>query len=76
MLFERTALSKKPEQIIRKELSALRQGDQVSPDLVFRDPYLLDFLGLRDTFSEKDLESARRECGVGDEIGNEKFGFR
>jgi predicted nuclease of restriction endonuclease-like (RecB) superfamily len=58
MLFERTALSKKPEQIIRKELSALRQGDQVSPDLVFQDPYLLDFLGLRDTFSEKDLESA------------------
>jgi predicted nuclease of restriction endonuclease-like (RecB) superfamily len=58
MLFERTALSRKPEQIIRKELSALRQGDQLSPDLVFQDPYLLDFLGLRDTFSEKDLESA------------------
>jgi predicted nuclease of restriction endonuclease-like (RecB) superfamily len=58
MLFERTALSKKPEQIIREELSALRQGDQLSPDLVFQDPYLLDFLGLRDTFSEKDLESA------------------
>jgi hypothetical protein len=53
MLFERTALSRKPEQIIRKELSALRQGDQLSPDLVFQDPYLLDFLGLRDTFSDR-----------------------
>ena len=28
------------------------------PDLVFRDPYLLDFLGLKDTYSEKDLETA------------------
>ena len=26
--------------------------------MVFRDPYFLDFLGLKDTFSEKDLESA------------------
>ena len=27
-------------------------------DLVFRDPYVLDFLGLADTFSESDLERA------------------
>jgi predicted nuclease of restriction endonuclease-like (RecB) superfamily len=58
MLFERTALSKKPTRVIQKELSALRKGDAMSPNLVFQDPYLLDFLGLRDTFSEKDLESA------------------
>ena len=58
MLFERTALSKKPAKVIQKELSALRKGDPMSPELVFQDPYLLDFLGLRDTFSEKDLESA------------------
>jgi predicted nuclease of restriction endonuclease-like (RecB) superfamily len=58
MLFERTALSKKPAQVIRKELSVLRKDDQLSLDFVFQDPYLLDFLGLRDTFSEKDLESA------------------
>ena len=30
----------------------------MTPDLVFRDPYLLDFLGLSDTYSERDLESA------------------
>ncbi|MBZ0234867.1 MAG: PDDEXK nuclease domain-containing protein [Deltaproteobacteria bacterium] len=58
MLFERTALSKKPEAIIRKELSALREKGEVSPALVFRDPYMLDFLELADTYSERDLESA------------------
>lgn len=58
MLFERTALSKKPEKLARQELAALRDHDVVSPDLVFRDPYVLGFLGLKDTYAEKDLESA------------------
>lgn len=58
MLYERTALSKKPAALIEQELSALRRDDKVAPDLVFKDPYFLDFLGLRDTYSEKDLESA------------------
>jgi len=57
MLFERTALSRKPEELARQELEALRKEDQMSPDLVFRDPYFLDFLGLSDTYSEKDIES-------------------
>jgi hypothetical protein len=30
----------------------------LTPDLVFQDPYVLDFLGLKDTYSEKDLEAA------------------
>jgi predicted nuclease of restriction endonuclease-like (RecB) superfamily len=58
MLYERTALSKKPEKLIRQELKELRDRDRLTPDLVFRDPYLLDFLGLKDSYSEKDLESA------------------
>jgi len=58
MLFERTALSKKPEELAKKELALLREEDKLTPDLVFRDPYLLDFLGLQDTYSEKDLETA------------------
>ena len=58
MLYERTALSRKPEALIRQELAALREDDRLSPDLVFRDPYFLDFLGLQDTFAEKDLEAA------------------
>jgi predicted nuclease of restriction endonuclease-like (RecB) superfamily len=58
MLFERTALSQKPEELIRQELDLLRKENKLSPDLVFRDPYILDFLGLKDTYSEKDLEKA------------------
>jgi predicted nuclease of restriction endonuclease-like (RecB) superfamily len=58
MLDERTALSKKPDKLIQEELTALWESNRLTPDLVFQDPYLLDFLGLRDTFSEKDLESA------------------
>src|SRR6266545_2310982 len=58
MLFERTALSRKPAELARQELQALREEDRLTPDLVFRDPYVLDFLGLADTYSEKDLETA------------------
>lgn len=57
-LFERTALSRKPDKLIEQELKALREEDILTPDLVFRDPYLLDFLGLKDTYAEKDLEAA------------------
>lgn len=58
MLFERTALSKKPDALIAQELKSLREQDRLTPDLVFRHPYLLDFLGLKDTYSERDLEAA------------------
>ncbi len=58
MLFERTAISKKPEELIRTELAELRDEDKLTPDLVFRDTYFFDFLGLTDAYSEKDLENA------------------
>tara|TARA_R110002072_G_scaffold238329_1_gene395671 strand:- start:4203 stop:5273 length:1071 start_codon:yes stop_codon:yes gene_type:complete len=58
MLYERTALSKKPEELALIELQALRDSDKMSPNLVFRDPYLLDFLELNDRYLEKDLEDA------------------
>ncbi len=58
MLFERTAISRKPEEIIKRELEALHDEQKLTPDLIFRNPYVLDFLGLADTFSEKDLEDA------------------
>lgn len=58
LLYERTAISRKPRHLVWKELAPLRDEDRVSPDLIFRDPYLLDFLGLKDTYSEKDLEAA------------------
>jgi predicted nuclease of restriction endonuclease-like (RecB) superfamily len=58
MLYERTSLSKKPTKLAKQELLALREEDRLTPDLVFQDPYFLNFLGLKDTYSEKDLESA------------------
>ena len=58
MLFERTAMSKGPDKLMATELKKLRDEDKLSPDLVFRDPYLLDFLGLKDTYAESDLEAA------------------
>lgn len=58
MLYERTAISKKPEETILNDLEQLRREQTISADLVFRDPYFLDFLGLSDTYSEKDLETS------------------
>ncbi len=58
MLYERTAISKKPEKVIIHELKELKEEDKLSPNLVFRDPYFLDFLGLQDRYLEKDLEDA------------------
>ena len=58
MLYERTALAKQPEEVIRRDLELLRNERKMSPDIAFHDPYFLDFLGLEDNFSEKDLESA------------------
>ena len=56
MLFERTALSREPEETIRYDLEQLRQAQQVSPDLLLKDPCILDFLDLSDRYLEKDLE--------------------
>jgi predicted nuclease of restriction endonuclease-like (RecB) superfamily len=58
MLYERTALSKQPDALIRAELASLRGQGEVAPSLVLKDPYVLDFLGLTDRFLERDLEDA------------------
>lgn len=58
MLYERTAVSKLPEETIANEIAELRDDKKMSLDMFYRDPYVLDFLGLKDTYSEKDLENA------------------
>lgn len=58
MLYERTALSRKPDKLIAQELATMRDAQRMSPNLVMRDPYILDFLGLRETWHEGDLEAA------------------
>jgi predicted nuclease of restriction endonuclease-like (RecB) superfamily len=58
MLYERTAISKKPELVIQNDLELLRNNKEMTKDLTFKDPYILDFLGLQDTYSERDLEQS------------------
>ncbi|MCX6584030.1 MAG: PDDEXK nuclease domain-containing protein [Candidatus Aminicenantes bacterium] len=58
MLFERTALSKLPEETIANQLRELKEKEKMTPELVFRDPYVLDFLELHNSYSERDLENA------------------
>ncbi len=57
-LYQRTAISRKPEEVIKKELEEARDKNKLLPDLVFRSEYFLDILGLPNSFSEKDLENA------------------
>ncbi len=57
MLFERTALSDKPEELIRAELAELRNDRKLSPDMVFKSPYFLEFTGLKGIYSEESLEN-------------------
>ncbi len=64
-LYERTALSRKPEEVIKSELEKVHATGELTPDLVFKSSYILDFLGLKDSYSENDLEDA-----ILDEIQN------
>ncbi len=58
MLFERTAISRRPEETIRKDIQLLDDKNIMTIDMFYRDPCILNFLGLQDTYSEKDLENA------------------
>ena len=58
MLFERTAIANKPDELIKKELSTLRDDNVLSPDLVFKSPYFLEFTGLKGMYSERTLEDS------------------
>lgn len=58
MLFERTALATKPEDVMNQTLTKLQNENFLSPELVFKSSYILDFLDLPTDYSEKELESA------------------
>ena len=57
-LYELTALSKKPEEVIKQELAKIKGTNTLTPNVVFRSDYFLDMLGLTDVYNEKDLEDA------------------
>lgn len=58
MLYERTAISKQPEEVAKLEITKLQEKDQLTPTMLFKDPYFLDFVGLESSYSENDLENA------------------
>lgn len=58
MLYERTAIAQKPDKLIKQELASFRDSDTMSPDLVFKNPYFLEFTGLKGMYSEKSLEDS------------------
>ena len=58
MLYERTAIAQQPEEQIEQALQELKTEDLMNPDLFFKNTYILDFLGLKSTYSEKDLEDS------------------
>ncbi|MFZ1790556.1 MAG: PDDEXK nuclease domain-containing protein [Saprospiraceae bacterium] len=58
MLYERSVISDKPDELIRKELDNMKKGVAFSPDMVFKSPYFLDFTGLTGMYSEKSLEDS------------------
>jgi len=55
--YERTALSRNKAAMLRKGQKRLPE-DMVTPEEEIKDPYVLEFLGLRDEYSESDLEDA------------------
>jgi predicted nuclease of restriction endonuclease-like (RecB) superfamily len=55
--YERTALSKNKTSMLQKG-AAPKAADASSVDEELRDPYILEFLNLRDEYSENDLEEA------------------
>ena len=58
LLFERTMAAKKPVKVLEARLDALQENGNIEPDILLKDPYLLDFLNLDDRYLEKDLEDA------------------
>jgi predicted nuclease of restriction endonuclease-like (RecB) superfamily len=55
--YERTALSRNKVALLRKSDQS-QAGDDVTPDEEIKDPYILEFLGLKDEYSESELEEA------------------
>ncbi|MDD2271963.1 MAG: PDDEXK nuclease domain-containing protein [Desulfuromonadaceae bacterium] len=57
LYYERTALSRNKAAMLKKGEKPLAE-DAVTPEEEIRDPLVLEFLGLKDEYSENDLEEA------------------
>ncbi len=54
MFYERLMLSKNKKSLVKKSFTK----DKFTPEEEIKDPYILEFLGLKDEYSENDLEEA------------------
>ena len=57
LFYERTLASRNKGAMLKKG-AVLKPGDAVSPEEEIKDPFVLEFLGLKDEYSESDLEEA------------------
>jgi predicted nuclease of restriction endonuclease-like (RecB) superfamily len=57
MLYERTVLSKQPEDVIANHLEKFKNSDEITPELIFKEPYFLDFIGMHNYETEEELEN-------------------
>jgi predicted nuclease of restriction endonuclease-like (RecB) superfamily len=58
LLFESSQVSRKSDQEISQNLDILKNAQVLSPELILKDPYVLDFLNLPKDYFEHDLEDA------------------
>lgn len=58
MLYERTAISQKPDNIITDSLSLVKADGKLTPQMVLQDPYVIDYLNLPKNYNENQLETA------------------
>jgi predicted nuclease of restriction endonuclease-like (RecB) superfamily len=56
-LYERVALSQNKAALLEKA-EGVEPGDSITPEEAIRDPFVLEFLDLRDEYSESELEEA------------------
>jgi predicted nuclease of restriction endonuclease-like (RecB) superfamily len=56
-LYERLALSRNKAALLKKA-AEVQQGDHLTPEEAIRDPFVLEFLDIRDEYSESELEAA------------------
>ncbi len=57
LFYERIALSRNKAKMLTKGAAA-KTEDAVAPEEEIKDPYVLEFLGLKDEYSESDIEEA------------------
>lgn len=61
MAYERSLIAAKPEDEQVKVLANVTEGD-ITPDVILKSSYVVDFLGLKRGFSEEELEESSTKC--------------